>query len=1676
MKSFASLGLYLTLSVTFLSQPLRAQAPSPFQSTGLPNTIYNAGVVDSVDTTSGNLRITIPLVHLPGRGLDTDIVLSYNSKVWITNESIDPNTGYSIFQAFRDADSGNGPVINGPAIGWSVGVPRMGSYGNGAISCQQTDSYGGCIKQVEYLDWVMTDGTRSFMQDDVGVETCLGGPCPAGIGAWSYDGTYLRFPATPNGGMSDNRVGRYKDGVKVTLPAANDSLLTQTLTDTNGNFISCTTSGCTDTLGRVISYTYEHLTSPIITDRLQSVSYKDSSGALQTITFGYQTIGSYYPMTWLSGGQYTALNSNSCPYNNWCYLTDGSDGSAYWLLTSITLPNGKTYQFEYLPNVDTDAAGQSTGLVSKITLPTGGYMKYGYANGDAYAQYTAISSRVVSSDGSPTSEKTSAYAIGGGVPNSNSQITDPLGNIQVIHFDANGWAPSTITYKNSSGTALRTITRTTGCDETTYNNVDGYVGWKCSNARTLSEIKTLNDSNQQSKVTFTYGTRGNVTAKSEYDWGMGAPGSLIRTTTFAYLHDSDTSYDTSSVHILDRVTSLNVCNSAGTFCSEKMISYDGAAPTSTNNVVGHDYSNYSSSFTKRGNPTLTQNWLNTTSTWLQTTNVYNDVGNLLQTTDPGLHTTSFNYSDNYYNYSPTQPTSAFVSQTTRPATNGVNHISKSQYYFYSGLRAADCGENFPGGTGCSYNLALPQADYSEFTYDSLNRSLITTGGDGGQVTLTYNEGSLPISITKTTKVTSTLNKIESNTYDGLGRDSQQKLTSDPQGTVFTDTTYDALGRVATVSNPYRTSSDPGPTNGITTYVIDALNRVTRLAPPDGNPTTGANTVNTTYSGNCSTITDQAAKVRKSCADAFGRVIQVFEPDVSNNLVNETDYTYDVLGNLLTVNQKGNDSNSADWRTRTFAYDSLSQLTSATNPETGPIGSAGTITYTYNADGVLISKTDGRGVTINYSPSASPIDALHRVTEKTYSDSTPTIRYAYDGVAPSGCTLPSLTIHNGIGKRTGMCDAAGAEAWSWDITSGTGWQVTDVRTTNGVTKTSISQSNFDGSLATLTYPSGRVLTYALAYSGTSTASHAASAIDSTGPINYLTSALYSPQGALSYAQNGSGFFTTFLYNSRLQPCWIYSNTSTTGLPSACTQTGIGNAAIMDVQYNFALSTSDNGNVNRVANRINGNRSITYQYDELNRIHDAATDATSGTFCWGQLFGTQSGGTFTSGYDPWGNLRTITPDPNRPGCSANSLSRTVNAYNKLVDTGYSYDSAGNMIADPGGTYSYNGENQLTSAGAVTYTYDGDGKRIQKSNGKLYWYGMNQDALDETDAAGNTNNASFNEYVFFNGKRIARRDYSNNLFYYFSDHLGTSREIVQPGQTTPCYDADYYPFGGEAVVVTNTCSQNYKFTGKERDSESGLDNFGARYNSSSMGRFMSPDDPFADQDSRDPQSWNLYSYVRNNPLNDTDPTGNACVSNGNGGYVNDNSGGQSCADVDQADKKVNPQAIVNADAGSAASAFVLNFLINLSNAANDYFRVVTNAMGVEPSYMQNIPTGSGAAAGTGAGAATAATFFIGPEAEGINITAEGLAHVAEGHMVGGAKAVLGKKSVFSAAEDVKGLIKAAEGVRPTRMGGGDFARVVDAGRPIGIDRATGAPTSTYTVITKPNGSLVNAFPGKP
>jgi hypothetical protein len=81
-------------------------------------------------------------------------------------------------------------------------------------------------------------------------------------------------------------------------------------------------------------------------------------------------------------------------------------------------------------------------------------------------------------------------------------------------------------------------------------------------------------------------------------------------------------------------------------------------------------------------------------------------------------------------------------------------------------------------------------------------------------------------------------------------------------------------------------------------------------------------------------------------------------------------------------------------------------------------------------------------------------------------------------------------------------------------------------------------------------------------------------------------------------------------------------------------------------------------------------------------------------------------------------------------------------------------------------------------------------------------------------------------------------------------------------------------------------------------------------------------------------------------------------------------------------------------------------------------------------------------------------------IKITVKGLSHVLERHTINGAKSL--GRSVFSEGKNIEELIKASEKVQPIQQGSGNLERVVDAGRTVGIDRNTGAPTSIYTVIT--------------
>src|SRR5262249_44736534 len=229
-----------------------------------------------------------------------------------------------------------------------------------------------------------------------------------------------------------------------------------------------------------------------------------------------------------------------------------------------------------------------------------------------------------------------------------------------------------------------------------------------------------------------------------------------------------------------------------------------------------------------------------------------------------------------------------------------------------------------------------------------------------------------------------------------------------------------------------------------------------------------------------------------------------------------------------------------------------------------------------------------------------------------------------------------------------------------------------------------------------------------------------------------------------------------------------------------------------------------------------------------------------------------------------------------CYAETLSATALANNQL--SGYGYDAAGSMTSDPtdGVTAVYDPENRISSAtrGSVTppYTYDHAATRVEKTNGStgtLYWY-MTPGIVAESDLSGNLRS----EYVFFDGERVARKDFpSNAVSYYFSDRLKTT-DIVTDAQGNIKNESDFYPWGGELQFLAND-SNHYKFTGKERDSETQLDYFGARYYSNGLGRWISADwsatpvaVPYADFG--DPQTLNLYGYVRGLPTTRADLDG--------------------------------------------------------------------------------------------------------------------------------------------------------------------------------------------------------------
>ena len=228
------------------------------------------------------------------------------------------------------------------------------------------------------------------------------------------------------------------------------------------------------------------------------------------------------------------------------------------------------------------------------------------------------------------------------------------------------------------------------------------------------------------------------------------------------------------------------------------------------------------------------------------------------------------------------------------------------------------------------------------------------------------------------------------------------------------------------------------------------------------------------------------------------------------------------------------------------------------------------------------------------------------------------------------------------------------------------------------------------------------------------------------------------------------------------------------------------------------------------------------------------------------------------------------------------------------------AGDMTADGANQYAYDDEGRVCAvqqsiSGLMIYTgylYNAEGHRVAKGSLTSFSCNMEPDSnglptngfapmtesvlgqggeqVTELDGLGNWQHSN----VYASGRLLATYD-ANGPHFQLSDWLGTRRAQTNAAGVLEETCASL-PYGDNL-----TCSgpgydaTEQHFTGKERDAESGLDYFGARYYASSMGRWMSPDwsakaEPVPYSKLGDPQTLNLYGYLTNNPLSRTDPDG--------------------------------------------------------------------------------------------------------------------------------------------------------------------------------------------------------------
>jgi RHS repeat-associated protein len=1155
---------------------------------------------------------------------------------------------------------------------------------------------------------------------------------------------------------------------------------TGALTDNNGNKITVSGSNIYDTLSSTtaaVSASGTPSSSPV------KYAYTNSQNTLSYVTVAYK---SHTVQTAFACSGVTEYNQSNIP-----------------LVDTVTLPDGGIYGFTYEATPGNSA--NVTGRLQTITLPSGGSITYTYTGG---------SHGIVCADGSAAAFSR-ALSPGGTWTYARSQVSgshwqttvttppDPsVGNDTVIDFQKDSASTTNFyevqrqAYQGSSisghgGTLLLTTLKcynkkfgscvTTGVS-TGITQIDTYQ--ELPNGKTSAEETQING----------YGL---TTSVLEYDFGVTA-GSAPSSTLLK--RGTSTSYASlGGGKIVDHPSQITL-NNGTTIQSQTTYTYDESAVTATSGTPQLTTPPYGA----RGNVTTLKSLTSVTSA-ISKHFTYYDTGNVNTATDVNSAVT-----------------------TTKYGACGNSFLTEIDYPL-SLISYSTWDTNCAGGVIVSSNDV--NGNQTTYTYDSnVWRLTNTTYPDGGSTTVTYNFGvTSPWNVTTSSKQTSTANVTGETILDGLGRVKQKQLTSDPVSTDFIDYTYDILGRLGSVSNPYRTTTDP--TYGVTTYGYDALNHITTLTHPDSSQakmTYTGGAVETVDEGNNSGGSTHVTKVYQN--DGLGRLVSVCEVSGVTQVGSSgtpascgqdiaatgflTSYTYWPLGEISSVAQNGSSS-------RTYTYDGLGRITQEWNPESG------STTYSYDTGtaGDLYQRTRPKP---NQTGTATVVtsygfDALHRMTTTSYNDgSTASVLLSYDEASNWGNTLNDSKGH--LTHAVAANFATGA-IFSYDTMGRVAeeWQCTPVNCgTNDVSLT----FGYDALGETTSLVNSQEgITYTYGYDSAAHLTHLQSSlVDTNHPATLLTVNTYNPLGEVQKSTLGNGIVRTLGYDKRGR------------------LTSVADGSL----YSLTLGYTPNSDVLTGSDSVNGNWS--YSYDDFNRL--SASNKNSGQQ------------TFSYAYDRYSNRWQQNAPQGGP-----APQYSFNTNNQISGSGVVYDAAGNVSNDGlGNSFTYDGENRMITVSGSnpgTYVYDAFGNRVRSTvNSTPYdFIFLGTQAIDKVTAS---------SWVWGHPGGMMGVTYTNSSTYFdHNDWLGTvrARTSVSGSSVENCTSLGF----GDALTCTGTDYSPLHYTGALLDSESNLHHFPARQLSTTEGRWTSPDPlGIGAVDPATPQTWNRYAYVTNNPLSFTDPTG--------------------------------------------------------------------------------------------------------------------------------------------------------------------------------------------------------------